>query len=99
VAAFAIAPPPTAAAAMAAPVTSMDLMLRICPPVGVSGRPRRWAYEVRAREVRRRSEVRAAVAAPGHASRERGTRTQCSGRITLPSSVSPNPGLCATSHT
>jgi hypothetical protein len=37
VAAFAIAPPPTAAAAMAAPVTSMDLMLRICPPVGFSG--------------------------------------------------------------
>jgi hypothetical protein len=32
VAAFAIAPPPTAAAATAAPVTSMDLMLRICPP-------------------------------------------------------------------
>src|SRR6185312_9233188 len=37
VAAFAIAPPPTAAAATAAPVTSMDLMLRICPPVRLSG--------------------------------------------------------------
>jgi hypothetical protein len=35
VAAFATAPPPTAAAAMAAPVTSMDLMLRIWPPVDV----------------------------------------------------------------
>jgi hypothetical protein len=37
VAAFAIAPPPTAAAATAAPVMSMDLMLRICPPVRLSG--------------------------------------------------------------
>jgi hypothetical protein len=34
VAAFAIAPPPTAAAAMAAAVMSMDLVWRTWPPVG-----------------------------------------------------------------